>query len=94
MSEIPLELLNEMTPAVRAFVELLRARIQEQDRVIAAQQQRIEERERRLGMNSGNSSLPPSSDGPGRQPVSTAPQSRNPPTNAEVSPGIRSELAP
>ena len=47
MSEIPLELLNEMTPAVRAFVELLRARIQEQDRVIAAQQQRIEERERR-----------------------------------------------
>jgi hypothetical protein len=27
MSEIPLELLNEMTPAVRAFVEALCARI-------------------------------------------------------------------
>lgn len=62
MSEIPLELLNEMTPAVRAFVELLCVRIQEQDRIIAAQQKRIEELERRLGMNSGNSSLPPSSD--------------------------------
>jgi hypothetical protein len=72
MSEIPLELLNEMTPAVRAFVEALCARIREQDQIIATQQKRIEELERRLGMNSGNSSLPPSSDRPGQQPVSTA----------------------
>ena len=69
MSEIPPELLSEMTPAVRAFVEALCARILEQDRIIAAQQKRIDELERRLGMNSGNSSLPPSSDGPGQQPV-------------------------
>jgi hypothetical protein len=33
MSEIPLELLNEMTPAVRAFVEALCARIREQDQI-------------------------------------------------------------
>ncbi len=69
MSEIPVELLNEMTPAVRAFVQTLCARIQEQDRIIASQQKRIEDLERRLGMNSGNSSMPPSSDGPGQQPM-------------------------
>ena len=69
MSEIPPELLKEMTPAVRAFVEVLLARIHEQDQIIAAQQKRIEDLERRVGMNSGNSSLPPSSDGPEQQPV-------------------------
>jgi hypothetical protein len=38
---------------------------------------RLEEIERRPGMNSGNSSLPPSNDRPGQQPVSTAkPKSR------------------
>lgn len=72
MSEVPPELLKEMTPAVRAFVELLCTRIADQDRIIAAQQERIDELERRLGMNSGNSSQPPSSDGPGEQPVKTA----------------------
>ncbi|MFM8474312.1 MAG: DUF6444 domain-containing protein [Planctomycetaceae bacterium] len=61
-----------MTPAVRAFVEVLCARIQKQDQIIATQQKRIEELDRRLGMNSGNSSLPPSSDRPGQQPASTA----------------------
>jgi transposase len=71
MSEIPPELLEEMTPAVRAFVEVLCARINEQDRIIAIQQKRIEDLERRLGMNSGNSSMPPSSDGPGQEPVKT-----------------------
>jgi len=65
MSEIPRELLDEMTPAVRAFVESLLM-------TIAAQQKRIEELERQLGMNSGNSSLPPSSDGPRQKPVKTA----------------------
>ena len=58
MSDIPLELLNGMTPAGRALVEMLCARIQEQDQIIASQQKRIEELERRVGMNSGNSSLP------------------------------------
>ena len=38
MSEIPSELLNEMTPAVRAFVQTLCVRIQEHDRIIASQQ--------------------------------------------------------
>lgn len=72
MSDIPLELLNEMTPAGRALVEMLCSRIQEQDQIIASQQKPIEELERRPGMNSGNSSLPPSSDRPGQQPVSMA----------------------
>ena len=72
MLEIPGELVKEMTPAVRAFVEALFARIQEQDRVIATQQKRIDELERRLGMNSGNSSMPPSSDRPGQKPVKPA----------------------
>ena len=54
-SEIPPERLKEMTPAVRAFVEMLLTEN-------AALRQRVEELERRLGMNSGNSSKPPSSD--------------------------------
>ncbi|WP_397569243.1 IS66 family transposase [Schlesneria sp. T3-172] len=64
ISQIPRELLDEMTPAVRAFVEALLAEN-------AALRSRVEELERRLGMNSGNSSLPPSSNGPGQQPVAT-----------------------
>jgi len=61
-----------MTPAVRAFVELLCARIHDQDRIIAVQQERIDELDRQLGMNSGNSSRPPSSDGPQQQSVKSA----------------------
>jgi len=77
MSEIHLELLNEMTPAGRALVGMLCCRIQEQDQIIASQQKRIEELGRRPGRNSHNSSLPPSSDRPGQQPVGTAkPKSR------------------
>jgi transposase len=70
--EIPPELLREMTPAVRAFVESLLVTIAEQQKVIVAQQKRIEELERRLGMNSGNSSMPPSSDLPGQEPSKPA----------------------
>jgi transposase len=69
MSEIPVESLNEMTPAVRTCVQTLCARIQEQDRIIASQQKQIENLERRLVRYSGNSSMPPWSDGPGQQPV-------------------------
>lgn len=65
MSEIPPELLKEMTPGVRAFVETLLAEN-------AALRQRIEDLERRLGMNSGNSSMPPSSDRPGLEPAKRA----------------------
>lgn len=70
--EIPPELLDQMTPAVRAFVESLLVTIVQQQEIIAAQQRRIEELERRLGMNSGNSSLPPSSDRPGQEPTPPA----------------------
>jgi transposase len=45
-----------------ALVGELSARCEEQARVIAEQAERIAELERRLGQNSGNSSLPPSSD--------------------------------
>lgn len=59
MSEIPVELLNEMAPAVRAIVQMLCVWIQEQDRIIVCQQKRIEGLERRLGINSGDSSMRP-----------------------------------
>jgi transposase len=45
-----------------ALVGELSARNEEQARLIAEQAERIAELERRLGQNSGNSSLPPSSD--------------------------------
>ena len=51
-SKIPQELLDEMTPAVRAFVEALLAEN-------TALRKRVEQLEHRLGMNSGYSSLPP-----------------------------------
>lgn len=54
MSKIPAELDAEMTPAVRAFVESLLAR--------------IEQLEARLGMTPDNSSLPPSSRHPHAKP--------------------------
>lgn len=55
---IPQEAWDQSGPAARACLLVL--------------VRRLEELERRLGMNSGNSSLPPSSDRPGQQPVSTA----------------------
>ncbi|MFV0374512.1 IS66 family transposase [Microbacterium sp.] len=75
-----------MTPAVRGFVDSLLATIAAQQATIAAQQatiaaqqatidrlqRRIDELERRLGMNSGNSSRPPSTDGPEQTPVKAA----------------------
>jgi len=58
---IPPELAEQMTPAVRAFVAAQQA-------AITRLEQRVVELERRLGMNSGNSSMPPSSDGSGQTP--------------------------
>jgi len=72
LQALPIRADGELCVCRRPLVEMLCARIQEQDQIIASQQKRIEELERRLGMNSGNSSLPPSSDRPGQQPVSTA----------------------
>lgn len=62
MSEIPPELADEMTPAVRAFVESLLAR--------------IAELEARLGRTPQNSSLPPSSQHPHARPVSHKPAAK------------------
>ncbi|MCL6506360.1 MAG: IS66 family transposase [Bryobacteraceae bacterium] len=58
-----------MTPAVRVFVGSLLATIATQQATIARLERRVAELERRLGLNSGNSSMPPSSDGPGQTPV-------------------------
>ena len=72
MSEIPPELLNEMTPAVRAFVEVLLARIE-------SLEVEVSELKRLIGMNPQNSSLPPSSEHPhAKQPKSKRkPSGRN-----------------
>ena len=61
LSEIPPELLNEMTPAVRAFVEVLLLRIAELET-------RVEELETKLAKNSRNSSKPPSTEHPHAKP--------------------------
>lgn len=50
--------------AALARIEAQEKRIAEQDRIIAQQSARIAELEARLGMNSTNSSKPPSTDGP------------------------------
>jgi transposase len=62
MSEIPPELVDEMTPAVRAFVESLLGR--------------IADLEARLGMTPQNSSLPPSSQHPHARPVPRKPKAK------------------
>jgi transposase len=61
MSEIHRELLDEMTPAVRAFVESLLGRQVEQER-------RIAELEAQLAKTSRNSSKPPSAEHPHAKP--------------------------
>lgn len=61
MSQIPQELLDEMTPAVRAFVESLLGRLVEQER-------RIAELEAQLAKTSRNSSKPPSAEHPHAKP--------------------------
>ena len=58
---IPPELEAEMTPAVRAFVELLLTRV-------VRTEAEVVELKRRLGMNPQNSSLPPSSEHPHAKP--------------------------
>jgi transposase len=62
MSEIPPELLDEMTPAVRAFVEALLTRQAELE-------ERIAELEAKLARSSRNSSKPPSSEHPHAKPL-------------------------
>ena len=61
MSEIPPELLDEMTPAVRALVEALLVRQKTLEK-------RVEELEAKLSKNSRNSSKPPSTEHPHAKP--------------------------
>jgi len=68
MSEIPPELLDEMTPAVRAFVEVLLIRIADLEQQNAELRKRVEELEAKLAKNSHNSSKPPSSEHPHAKP--------------------------
>jgi len=70
MSDIPPELLDEMTPAVQAFVEVLLLRIAELEK-------RVEELEAKLAKNSRNSSKPPASEHPpAKPPPQKKPQSK------------------
>lgn len=73
--EIPSDLLAEMTPAVRAFVTQLLARLNSLEVRLEASERRVAELEKenrdlrqRVGMNSSNSSMPPSSDRPEQTP--------------------------
>ena len=69
MSEIPPELLDKMTPAARAFVEVLLLRIAELEKRNAELEKRVEELEAKLAKNSRNSSKPPSSEHPHAKPL-------------------------
>ncbi len=77
-NEIPPELLDEMTPAVRAFVTQILARLSSLEARLEASERRVAELEKenrdlpqRLAKNSSNSSLPPSSDRPEHTPPKT-----------------------
>ena len=67
--QIPDELATEMTPGVRAFVEVLLDRIQ-------TLETRVEDLEARLGKTPENSSLPPSSQHPHAKPTRDKPKSK------------------
>jgi transposase len=67
-SEIPQELFDEMTPAVRAFVEALLVRQAELERQVAELKTQVATLEARLGRNSGNSSRPPATEHPHAKP--------------------------
>ncbi|MAT15063.1 MAG: hypothetical protein CMJ46_07310 [Planctomyces sp.] len=84
-SDIPDELLAEMTPAVRAFVETLFARmtaLEERIDVLQAENEQLRSQVKRLTPR--NSSLPPSSQHPHAKPPKP---NRN--ENEVVNPGIR-----
>ncbi|MCH8841157.1 MAG: hypothetical protein IH831_10915 [Planctomycetes bacterium] len=70
LSEIPPELLDEMTPAVRAFVDALLLRLKELESHVA-------DLEAKLAKNSRNSSQPPSSEHPHAKPLARRNRSRN-----------------
>jgi transposase len=61
--------ISDSTAHLAQLVAALQAQIAQQQTVIAALQTRIGELERQLGLNSGNSGKPPSSDGLKKKPV-------------------------
>src|SRR5471030_2047998 len=62
----------DSTARLEPLITALQAQITEQQTVIAALQTRIAELERQLGLNSGNSGKPPSSDGLKKKPARTS----------------------
>ena len=69
MSEIPPELLHEMTATVRVFVEVLLFRITDLEQQNAELEKRVEQLEAKLAKNSRNASKPPSSEHPHAKPL-------------------------
>lgn len=69
LEELSREELLALVVAQAGLIDQLRTRVGELESLVAAQDRRIAELERRLGRNSGNSSMPPSMDDlPGRTP--------------------------
>jgi transposase len=64
--------ISDVVARLEALIVALQARVSEQQTQIAALQARNAELERRLGLNSGNSGKPPSSDGLKKKPARTS----------------------
>src|SRR5450432_3727518 len=64
--------ISDSTARLEPLITALQAQIAQQQTVIAALQTRIAELERQLGLNSGNSGKPPSSDGLKKKPARTS----------------------
>jgi transposase len=64
--------ISDGTARLESLISALHAQIAQQQTVIAALQTRIAELERQLGLNSGNSGKPPSSDGLKKKPARTS----------------------
>ena len=69
--------LTEMVGTLVATVDTLKQTIEEQNRRLAQKDAEIAELKRRLGMNSNNSSKPPSSDGYGKKPAPKSMRSKS-----------------
>src|SRR5471030_2192816 len=63
--------ISDSTARLESLITVLQTQITQQQTVIAALQARNAELERQLGLNSGNSGKPPSSDGLKKKPVRT-----------------------
>lgn len=68
---VPVSVWDGMNDEARAFVVVLVRQVEQLTQRNEQLTQRVDELERRLGLNSGNSSLPPSTDRPGEKPQRT-----------------------